>query len=88
MWQNERLQQKNYYNYCRMITNTPYMIIITKQIFTVLLAFSLIKDRLFSTKIAEHSACRRHNMDDEVNYDWFCLLYAISQISSLILFAG
>jgi hypothetical protein len=29
--ENERLQQqKNYYKYCRMITNTPYMIIITK----------------------------------------------------------
>jgi large-conductance mechanosensitive channel len=32
MWQNERLQQKNDYKYCRMITNTVDMIIITKLI--------------------------------------------------------
>jgi hypothetical protein len=30
MWQNERLQPKNDYKCCRMITNTLGMIIITK----------------------------------------------------------
>jgi hypothetical protein len=30
MWENDRLQQKNVYKCCRMITNTLDMIIITK----------------------------------------------------------